>query len=231
MNRFASILVVDDEEPVRSQMRELLQNKGHRVQTAESGFAALEQARKHPELEVVFLDLTMPGMDGFATLQQLHTLRPELKIVMCSSANETSTVLLSVKLGARNYLSKPFHDEALQRVLDDCLIGRQSPTGRNRRVAPRVALKFKVRHGKPTEGKLCEGVGREISIRGLGFLSDKKYDLGNEIDISFKLPSSTTDVRTRGRVCHVRGNTIGAEFVDLPLCDMLKIVDTLYDHN
>ena len=231
MNRFANILIVDDEEPVRSQMRDLLLHKGHRVQTAQSGFEALEQARKHPDLEVVFLDLTMPGMDGFATLQQLHKLHPELKIIMCSSANETSTVLRSVKLGAHNYLSKPLHDEALDRVLDDCLVGRQSPTGRNRRVAPRVSLKFKVRHGVATEGNLFEGLGRELSIRGLGFISNKKYDLGNEIDLSFKLPSASADVKTKGRVRHVRGNTIGAEFVNLPLCDVMKIVDILYDHN
>jgi CheY-like chemotaxis protein len=230
VNRFANILIVDDEESVRSQMRDLLQNKGHRVQTAQSGFEAVEHARNHSDLEVVFLDLTMPGMDGFATLQQLHMLRPELKIIMCSSANETSTVLLSVKMGAHNYLSKPFHGETLERVLDDCLVGRHSPTGRNRRGAPRMSLKFNVRHGMAKEGSLCEGLGRELSIRGLGFLSEKKYDLGNEIDLSFKLPSSSSAVKTKGRVRDVRGNTIGAEFVNLPLCDVLKIVDILYDH-
>ena len=231
MNRFANILVVDDEEPARCQMRDFLHKQGHHVQTAQSGFEAIEQAREQSDLEVVFLDLTMPGMDGFATLQQLRAMRPELKVIICSGANDASTVLLSVKMGAHNYLSKPFHGESLCRVLDDCLVGRYSPTGRNRRTAPRMSVKFKVRHGIAMQEKLAEGLGRELSIRGLGFLSDKKYSLGNEIDIAFRLPSSSADVKARGRVRHVRGNAIGAEFVDLPLGDVLKIVDVLYDHN
>ncbi|HVP42843.1 MAG TPA: sigma-54 dependent transcriptional regulator [Terriglobales bacterium] len=119
--RPADILVVDDEPSMLGYMRTLLEVDAHRVETAGSGSEALQRVRRDPVPNVVLLDLLMPGLDGLRTLEQLRALNPELKVVMLSCVSDTRKVVEAMRLGAKDYLTKPFNKAELDAVLRHCL--------------------------------------------------------------------------------------------------------------
>jgi DNA-binding NtrC family response regulator len=109
-----SILLVDDEPSVLRYTRTLLEIDNYCVETAASGEEALRRMHRGPAPSLVVLDLVMPGMDGLQTLEGCKKIRPEQKILMMSCLNETSKVVEAIKLGAADYLNKPFQAPQLQ---------------------------------------------------------------------------------------------------------------------
>jgi DNA-binding NtrC family response regulator len=122
----ANILVVDDEPSMLGYMRTLLEVDSHRVETANSGSDALQRVRRDPAPNVVLLDLLMPGLDGLRTLEQLRAINPELKVVMLSCVSDTRKVVEAMRLGAHDYLTKPFNKAELDAVLSHCLLPSQA---------------------------------------------------------------------------------------------------------
>ena len=118
----ANILVVDDEPSMLGYMRTLLEVDAHRVETASNGSDALQRVRRNPVPSVVLLDLLMPGLDGLRTLEQLRAINPELKVVMLSCVSDTRKVVEAMRLGALDYLTKPFNKAELDAVLSHCLL-------------------------------------------------------------------------------------------------------------
>ncbi len=114
------ILVVDDEASMRGYLRTLLEIDGYHVDTAASGPEAIELLQRHPP-DVTLLDVIMPEMDGLATLAELRRLRPDLKVVILSCVSETRQVVEAMRLGAADYLTKPFQKADLDGVLEVCL--------------------------------------------------------------------------------------------------------------
>ncbi|HEV8524606.1 MAG TPA: sigma-54 dependent transcriptional regulator [Terriglobales bacterium] len=115
-----SILVVDDEPSMLGYMRTLLELDSYRVETASSGSEALQRVRRDPQPNVVLLDLLMPGLDGLETLEKLREIRPALKVVMLSCVSDTRKVVQAIRLGAMDYLTKPFNKAELDAVLNAC---------------------------------------------------------------------------------------------------------------
>ncbi len=120
--RPANILIVDDEPSMLGYIRTLLEVDAHRVETANSGSDALLRVRRNPPPNVVLLDLLMPGLDGLRTLEQLRAINPELKVVMLSCVSDTRKVVEAMRLGAHDYLTKPFNKAELDAVLSHCLL-------------------------------------------------------------------------------------------------------------
>ena len=114
------ILIVDDEASMRGYLRTLLEIDGYQVDTAASGPEALDRVHRRPP-DVTLLDVVMPQMDGLATLAELRRLRPELKVVILSCVSETRQVVEAMRLGAADYLTKPFEKSELDAVLEVCL--------------------------------------------------------------------------------------------------------------
>jgi DNA-binding NtrC family response regulator len=116
------ILLVDDEPSVLSYTKTLLEIENYRVETAASGEEALQRMNRGPAPNVIVLDLIMPGMDGLQTLAGFKNIRPEQKVVMMSCISDTSKVVQAMKLGASDYLTKPFQPlqltGAIRRVLE-----------------------------------------------------------------------------------------------------------------
>ncbi|NTV42303.1 MAG: FAD-dependent oxidoreductase, partial [Syntrophobacteraceae bacterium] len=106
------VLVVDDELIVRESVREWLDDEGFSVETAESGFEAVEKL-KSTEYQLMFLDVKMPGMDGVEVIKQAKEMRPELPVVMITAYATVENAVEAMKLGAVDYLMKPFDIEAL----------------------------------------------------------------------------------------------------------------------
>ena len=103
-----NILLVDDEPSVLRYTKTLLEIENYSVETASSGEEALQRVNRGPAPNLIVLDLVMPGMDGLETLESCKKVNPQQKVVMMSCVNDTSKVVQAIKLGASDYLTKPF---------------------------------------------------------------------------------------------------------------------------
>jgi len=116
------ILVVDDTEFMVRVLEEIFTAEGYAVQTARNGPEALALYEETlPDL--VTLDVVMPEMDGLEVLGRLRELDPSAKVIMVSAVGLEAKVMEAIRLGARNYILKPFERdkvlEAARRVLDE----------------------------------------------------------------------------------------------------------------
>jgi two-component system, NtrC family, response regulator AtoC len=121
MSEAANILLVDDEPGMLRYIRTILEVDEHKVQTACTGEEAVEHVQKGLNPDLVLLDLLMPGIDGLETLEQLRRLKPGLKVVMLSCVNDTRKVVQAMRLGAIDYLTKPFQKAELDAVIGQCV--------------------------------------------------------------------------------------------------------------
>jgi CheY-like chemotaxis protein len=123
----ARILIVDDDTAVQATVRLLLERAGHTVVTAGDGRKGLALFEAN-EFDLLFLDIFMPGMDGFETMRMVHQLRPLVPIIVISgrpiSSDEGGApdfLTMATKLGAISSLQKPFKPAALLAAVTDCL--------------------------------------------------------------------------------------------------------------
>ncbi len=107
------LLVVDDEEDIRLSLRGVLEDEGYFVNTAESAEAALEFLEKQT-VDLIFLDIWLPGMDGLALLDILHKQYPNCPVVMISGHGNIETAVAAIKHGAYDFIEKPL---SLDKVL------------------------------------------------------------------------------------------------------------------
>jgi two-component system response regulator AtoC len=121
MKDTANILLVDDEPGMLRYIRTLLEVDDYKVETASTGEEALERVNRGLRPDLVLLDLLMPGIDGLQTLEQLRQLQPGVKVVMLSCVGDTRKVVQAMRLGAYDYLTKPFQKAELDTVIDQCL--------------------------------------------------------------------------------------------------------------
>src|SRR2546426_3524859 len=121
MTDAANILLVDDEPGMLRYIRTLLEVDDYKVETASTGEEAVDRVQKGLQPDLVLLDLLMPGIDGLQTLEQLRQLQPSVKVVMLSCVNDTRKVVQAMKLGAQDYLTKPFQKAELDDVIAQCL--------------------------------------------------------------------------------------------------------------
>ena len=114
-------LVVDDAEGMRSFLADLLERSGYDVDTAEDGRRALALIEGGAAPDVVLLDVMMDGLDGLQTLERIAEANPELPVVMLSVSGKASTIVDAMRLGAVDYLTKPFEEEELDATLRNVL--------------------------------------------------------------------------------------------------------------
>jgi len=120
-----SILVVDDEPSIRKYLQTLLEVDGFEVESLPSGKEALERLGTGHRPDFILLDVLMPELNGLETLQQMMQLDRKLNIIMLSCSNEVGTVVEAIRLGAHDYLTKPFEKTELDAALLKCRQKRQ----------------------------------------------------------------------------------------------------------
>jgi len=104
-----TVLVVDDEQSVRNIAKRMLEHCGFSVLTAEDGEVAVETFRAHAdEIVAVFLDMTMPKMNGEEAFRELRRIRPDIKVVLASGYNQQDASSRFVGKGLAGFLRKPF---------------------------------------------------------------------------------------------------------------------------
>jgi nucleotide-binding universal stress UspA family protein/ActR/RegA family two-component response regulator len=106
------ILVVDDELIVRDSIKEWLEDEGYTVDMAESGPEALDKLSIQP-YHLMLTDIKMPGMDGVELLKRAHKSFPDLTVIMMTAYATVETAIEALKIGALDYLLKPFDPEIL----------------------------------------------------------------------------------------------------------------------
>lgn len=100
------ILICDDEPDLRDMMSTYLQRRGYAVSTAESGETLDQALAAHSDIQLIILDINMPGEDGLSVLRRLRSDR-SLPIIMSTAAGETVDRVVGLELGADDYLAKP----------------------------------------------------------------------------------------------------------------------------
>ena len=111
------ILVVDDEPSIRKYLQTLLEVDGFDVETVSSGKDALERVNKGPRPDFIILDVLMPEMNGIETLTELMRVDRTLNVIMLSCSNEVGTVVEAIRVGAHDYLTKPFEKTELDAAM------------------------------------------------------------------------------------------------------------------
>ena len=103
----ASVLLVDDEVPFVEAMARRLKKRDVNIATSFSGSEALDVLREDSSIEVVILDVKMPGMDGIETLSEIRKKFPLQEVIMLTGHATVETGIEGMKLGAFDYLMKP----------------------------------------------------------------------------------------------------------------------------
>src|ERR1700745_2333846 len=111
------VLVVDDEPSIRKYLQTLLEVDGCEVETLSSGREAVKQISEGQRPDLVILDVLMPEMSGLDTLKELMQLDRTLNVIMLSCSNEVGTVVEAIRIGAHDYLTKPFEKSELDAAM------------------------------------------------------------------------------------------------------------------
>lgn len=121
------ILVVDDEERIRSLVGQYLRAEGYEVAEAASGEETLAKVQSHPP-DLVVLDVRLPGVDGFEVLAELRK-RSEVYVIMLTARAEETDKLVGLTAGADDYLTKPFSPRELVARVKAVLRRGREPRG------------------------------------------------------------------------------------------------------
>ncbi len=110
-----TILVVDDEELNRKMLSKRLKRSGYEVFLASNGQEALDTVKSPARIDMVLLDIMMPGMDGFETLQHIREIRNdvELPVIMLTALGDSGSIVKALNGGASDYVTKPINFEIL----------------------------------------------------------------------------------------------------------------------
>ena len=187
------VLIVDDEEPARTGVAELVASWGYRTEMAKDGLEALDKVITWSP-SIVVTDLAMPRMDGMELIQRLAEQPQELKVVVVTANTEISAAVEAMKMGAYDYITKPLDFKRLKAILQNASLLQDTEreleiTRRNLRnsgVLGRLVGKSKkmqeifalVERVAPTTASILitgeSGTGKEVVARTLHDLSPRK---------------------------------------------------------
>jgi len=138
----ATALVVDDEPGLRTVMSNILKSEGYNVITAEDGRKAIDMVRlSNPDL--IFLDIRLPDMDGLQILEEVKKINPGIPVIMCSGFSDVESAVHTVKMGAFDYISKPFKREEVLKAASRALEARRIPAPQVTVVEPKGEIESK----------------------------------------------------------------------------------------
>ena len=114
------ILVIDDEEIVRISCKKCLNPEGYDVNVAENGLEGLRLAEAN-HYDLILTDLKMPDMDGMEFLSKMKEMQPEAKVIMITGYSTVEHAVKAIRLGAYNYIEKPFTPDTLITAVKEAL--------------------------------------------------------------------------------------------------------------
>ena len=114
------ILLVDDEEDVRTLLCDILQRRGFAIESVSSAAACLRQLRIH-DVSIVVTDIEMPGMSGIELCERLRDRHPDVIVVVVSGRTDEATMTAARASGAFRIMRKPVESKAIDRVLREAI--------------------------------------------------------------------------------------------------------------
>lgn len=115
------ILVTDDEVEIRNVVIEFLKVRNYSVATARNGREAVERVQQDPSIQVVLLDVSMPGMGGIEALGAIMSRNPHPSVIMMTAVADREVARQALKAGAFDYILKPFDFAAIDSSITACL--------------------------------------------------------------------------------------------------------------
>lgn len=113
----ACILIIDDDQLVRSLFKQILEERGHTVVTASTSAEGIQHVKER-DFDLVFLDLKMPGMDGAELFGQIRTIKPKLPVTIITSYPESDMMTRALAQGPFGVMNKPFGESEIVSVVD-----------------------------------------------------------------------------------------------------------------
>lgn len=125
------ILVVDDEQPIRMAVTRRLQRLGFECVQAADGEAAIEAAAKDRQIGVALIDIRMPGKSGLDVIAEIKSnVRSDIGFIVVTGHGGFNEAVEALRLGASDFLTKPFSSEQLEGAIRKCLEGVCSNEGK-----------------------------------------------------------------------------------------------------
>jgi two-component system nitrogen regulation response regulator NtrX len=216
------ILIVDDEESIRVALQRLLEYNGFETRLAEDGFRALECLAEE-SADVVLLDIKMPRMDGLEVLQRIREKSDGPFVVIVTAHGDTQTAVECMKMGADDYLEKPWEQERLLAIIRGGLRQRQQQreirelrrthpalddmVGRSRVIED---IRDTIERVAPTDARILivgeNGVGKELVARAVHEKSRRASNDFVEVNCA-AIPEELIESELFG---HVKGSFTGA---------------------
>ena len=120
----ARILVVDDEEIVIRSCLRVLEGNGYEIDVAHDGHEALRKVESNT-YDVMILDIMMPNLGGMEVLRRVKETHPDINVIMITGLSQIDTAVQAMKLGAFDYISKPFEPDEIKLVVERALERRR----------------------------------------------------------------------------------------------------------
>jgi len=121
----ANILLVDDEIPFVNTLSRRLSKRELNIVMAFSGQDALARLEKDSDIEIVVLDIKMPGMDGLKTLEEIKRLYPSVEVIILTGHSKIDSAIKGMRLGAFDYLVKPCDIDLLISRMEEAVAKRR----------------------------------------------------------------------------------------------------------
>jgi len=131
----ARILIVDDEKNIVSSLTGILADEGYEITETGDGIEALELIQEDPP-DLVLLDIWLPGMDGIEVLKTVKAYHPEIEVIIMSGHGTIDTAVKATKLGAQDFIEKPFSLDRITQSIADVLSNRRSTSRVEEKPAP-----------------------------------------------------------------------------------------------
>jgi len=137
----ARVLIVDDEKDFVEMFSLRLRESGQKVVTAYSGRECLETLAEREHIDVVVLDIKMPGMNGIETLREIKKRHPIVEVILLTGHGAIDTAVEGMKLGAYDYVIKPADFEDFKSKLDGAHRRKEEQEERIRRAEQRFLIR------------------------------------------------------------------------------------------
>lgn len=146
MEQRKKVLIIDDEKGIREALSKILATQ-YEVFVAEDGEAALTNLQEQSDPDIILLDVLMPGMSGISALEKIKQGHPKIPVIMITASNNVKSAVDAMKLGAVDYLNKPYDVDELLSLMSEALesgaSGRTKPTDvQTHKLRPSVAEDF-----------------------------------------------------------------------------------------